>query len=62
VDACPIKLVPSRIALASRHHNWDLARKFHAQACMECGCCAHQCPASIPLVQLIRVGKAALSN
>jgi electron transport complex protein RnfC len=61
VDACPIKLVPSRIALASRHSNWDLARRFHAQACMECGCCAHQCPASIPLVQLIRVGKAALS-
>jgi electron transport complex protein RnfC len=62
VDACPVKLVPSRIALASRHANWDLARKFHAPACMECGCCAHQCPASIPLVQLIRVGKAALSN
>ncbi len=62
VDACPIKLVPSRIALASRHRNWDLARKFHALACMECGCCAHQCPASIPLVQLIRVGKAALAN
>jgi electron transport complex protein RnfC len=62
VDACPIKLVPSRIALASRHRHWDLARKFHALACMECGCCAHQCPASIPLVQLIRVGKAALSH
>jgi electron transport complex protein RnfC len=62
VDACPIKLVPSRIALASRHRKWDLARKFHALACMECGCCAHQCPASIPLVQLIRVGKAALAS
>jgi electron transport complex protein RnfC len=62
VDVCPLKLVPSRIALASRKGNWDLARRFHALACMECGCCAHQCPASLPLVQLIRVGKAALSH
>jgi electron transport complex protein RnfC len=28
--------------------------------CMECGCCAYTCPASIPLVQLIRMGKARL--
>jgi len=61
VDACPLNLVPTKIALASRHGDWDLAKKYHAQACMECGCCALQCPASIPLVQLIRVGKAALS-
>jgi len=61
VDACPLNLVPTKIALASRHGDWDLAKKYHALACMECGCCAHQCPASIPLVQLIRVGKAALS-
>lgn len=61
VQACPMNLVPTKIALGARIGDWDLVRKYHALACMECGCCAHQCPASIPLVQLIRVGKAALS-
>lgn len=58
VDVCPMRLVPTRLALASRAGNWDLAQKYHITACMECGCCAYTCPASIPLVQLIRLGKA----
>jgi electron transport complex protein RnfC len=29
-------------------------------ACMECGCCAYVCPAGIPLVQLMRMGKAQM--
>jgi Na+-translocating ferredoxin:NAD+ oxidoreductase subunit C len=60
VDVCPLNLVPSRLAMASRHHAWERARGDHIQACMECGCCAYVCPASIPLVQLIRMGKAEL--
>lgn len=60
VDVCPMDLVPTRIALAARHNAWDLVRRFHAGACMECGCCAYECPAQIPLVQLIRLGKANL--
>jgi len=60
VDVCPLNLVPTRIALASRHADWDLARRYHILACMECGCCSYACPASVPLVQLIRSGKARL--
>ena len=60
VDACPLNLVPTRLALASRHKNWDLARRHHLQACCECGCCAYVCPASLPLVQWMRMGKAAM--
>jgi electron transport complex protein RnfC len=62
VDVCPLHLVPTRIALASRHGEWDLAKKYHIKACMECGCCAYVCPAEIPLVQLIRLGKAELAG
>jgi electron transport complex protein RnfC len=58
VDVCPLNLVPTRLALASRHKNWDMARRYYLTACMECGCCAYVCPASIPLVQLMRMGKA----
>jgi electron transport complex protein RnfC len=60
VDVCPLNLVPTKIALAARHRDWDLARRYHMDACMECGCCAYSCPAALPLVQLIRVGKASI--
>ncbi|NHZ73158.1 MAG: electron transport complex subunit RsxC [Nitrospirae bacterium] len=61
VDACPLNLVPTRIALAARKGAWNLAERYYINACMECGCCAYQCPAQIPLVQLIRMGKAHLA-
>lgn len=58
VDVCPMNLVPTRLALASRQKNLDLLEKYNIQGCFECGCCAYICPAGIPLVQLIRAGKA----
>lgn len=61
VDVCPLGLVPTRIAIASRRRAWDLARRYHIEDCMECGCCAWICPARIPLVQLIRTGKAEIA-
>lgn len=60
VDACPLNLIPTRLAMAVRHREWPVARRYHLQACMECGCCAYVCPASIPLVQLIRMGKVQM--
>jgi electron transport complex protein RnfC len=60
VDVCPLNLVPTKLALAARHEDWELARRHHLMACMECGCCAYGCPASLPLVQLMRVAKAKM--
>jgi len=57
VDVCPMRLVPTRLALAARASSVDLARRYHVAACMECGCCAYVCPAGLPLVQLIRLAK-----
>ncbi|MCS6770794.1 MAG: electron transport complex subunit RsxC [Kiritimatiellae bacterium] len=57
VDVCPLRLVPTKIALASRHRDWETAKRYHLRVCCECGCCAYVCPAGIPLVQLIRMGK-----
>lgn len=62
VDVCPLRLVPTRLALASRVGDLELAKRYYISACMECGCCAYVCPASIPLVQLIRVGKVMVQN
>jgi electron transport complex protein RnfC len=30
--------------------------------CIECGCCAYTCPASVPLVLAFRSGKQILRN
>jgi len=61
LDACPLRLVPTKMALAARMGNKEVARRFYLTACVECGCCAYVCPASIPLVQLIRTGKVMLA-
>jgi len=60
VEVCPMRLVPTKLALASRCGNAELAQRYHIAACIECGCCAYICPARIPLVQLIRVGKVMM--
>ena len=58
VDVCPMQLVPTKLAMASRHGNLSLAHQYNIMACFECGCCTYVCPAHIKLVQLIRMGKA----
>ncbi len=62
VDACPMNLVPTKLALAARYNNPDVALKYNISACFECGCCAYVCPAKINLVQLIRSGKRLVAN
>ena len=57
VDACPMNLVPTKLAMASRYKDPALAVKYNINACFECGCCTYVCPANIKLVQLIRTGK-----
>ena len=61
VDVCPMKIVPTRVAMASRYKNLNLARKYNIMACFECGSCAYVCPAGLPLVQQIRTGKALIT-
>lgn len=57
VDACPMKLEPTEIVQAVKRQNWEEAERFSCHACVECGSCAFVCPAHIPLVQYIRMGK-----
>jgi electron transport complex protein RnfC len=58
VDVCPMHLVPAKLAHAARYGDVALAEKYNIMGCMESGCCGYICPANIPLVQLIRMGKA----
>ena len=57
VEACPLNLVPTKLARYSQLDKWEEAEQFDVTTCMECGTCTFTCPANIPLVQWIRLGK-----
>ncbi len=43
-----------------RAERFDAAAALYAMDCMECGACSFACPSGIPIVQLIRQGKAEI--
>jgi electron transport complex protein RnfC len=57
VRACPIRLVPSRLAKFVEKENIEDAVKWNLMDCIECGSCAYVCPAKINLVQFYKLGK-----
>lgn len=57
VSACPLNLMPTRLARLSQLERYEDAEGYGITVCMECGTCAYACPAKIPLVQWIRLGK-----
>ena len=63
VDACPSRLIPSRLADLAEHHNEEALTKMEGLECMECGSCSYVCPAKRPLKQSIGpMRKIALAN
>ena len=62
IDVCPLLLLPSRMANASKHSVWKVAKSCGAQECMLCGCCSYVCPSHIKLVQWISIAKKELSK
>jgi len=57
IEACPLGLIPTKLARYSQLDKLEEAEELDIQVCMECGTCAYTCPANIPLVQWIRLGK-----
>jgi len=58
LEACPQFLNPQRLALLSRKEDTEALKLHSVFDCCECASCSFVCPSHIPLVQLIRVGKA----
>jgi len=60
LEACAYFLNPSRLGRLARVERWPEMADYGAMDCMECGACSFACPSGIPLVHLIRIGRAEL--
>lgn len=58
VDHCPMGLLPTIFVKLIKAERWENLEEFNIMDCIECGCCAYVCPSKIPIVQLIKWGKA----
>ena len=57
VEACPMGLEPYLLSKQARKKAWDAMESNDITSCIECGCCQFTCPANIPLLDYIRLGK-----
>ena len=57
IESCPMGLNPTRLFKWVDHGEYDLAMDEGLLDCQECGCCGYGCPARIPLVQGMRIGR-----
>ena len=57
VSVCPLGLNPTRLFKLVDHLELEQAVEDGLMDCKECGCCSYSCPARIPLVQGMRLGK-----
>ncbi len=58
VDACPIKLMPTKLVKLAKNDAVEALDDYNALDCIECGSCSYVCPANIEMVQWIKLGKA----
>ncbi len=62
IDACPMKLIPTKIDANVRLDQFDEAEKLGAMNCLECGACTYTCPAKRSLTQSCRVAKNTINR
>ena len=57
ISSCAFGLMPTNLNKYIKYKRYDDALKSGLMYCKECGCCSWSCPARIPLVQNIKMGK-----
>lgn len=63
VDACPSRIIPSRLADYAERYNEEAFLKWEGLECVECGSCSYVCPAKRHLKQSIgSMKKIVLAN
>lgn len=58
IQVCPMGLQPTKLYKNIEHMKYENALDLDLMDCKECGCCGFICPANLPLVQSMRLGKA----
>jgi len=59
---CPMGLEPYLLSKAAKLGKYDIAETEMIMDCIECGSCQYTCPASIPLLDYLRLGKGKVGN
>jgi electron transport complex protein RnfC len=62
LEACPMRLNPTRMAQLARFERVDELEANQLMNCFECASCSFVCPSRLPLVQWMRMGKGMLRN
>ena len=62
VHACPLRLMPNRIARAFEREDLEELADLKVNLCMECGCCSFICPAKRDLVLRNKLSKNMLAK
>lgn len=57
VQACPCRLVPHQLSKYAKNGDTAGLEQYSVLNCRECSSCAYVCPAKIPLLHYMRVGK-----
>ena len=60
LEVCPALLAPTTLANLVKKSRWSEVKDLGVAQCIECGACAYECPAKIPLVDYIKFGKASI--
>jgi electron transport complex protein RnfC len=55
-------LMPVLIYKASQTGSTEEMLNVHLMDCIECGCCAYNCPGGVPLVLAFRSGKQKIRD
>ena len=57
VEACPMGLEPYFLSKMTQKKGWDELEARMITSCIECGSCQATCPAYLPLLDWVRLGK-----
>lgn len=60
IEVCPMQLVPTTLMYRVKKEFFSDAKELGIAGCFECGACAYECPAKIPLLDYMKYGKAKI--
>lgn len=60
LEVCPMDLAPTTLANLVKKERFVEAKDIGLANCFECGACAYECPAKIPLLDYMKFGKSKI--